>query len=163
MENVAIARVLAEIGDLLEIKGENPFKVRAYRNASQVVRDNPERVAALSPAELRALPGIGKDIAGRIAELVARWIAEGMARYAIFNLKLPMKKRDDEVSRCAAIVSSRLDGAGVAHDFALRQLYHDREEVTGCIVRHGGGARDAAPSPRPAAARASRRRGASRP
>lgn len=70
MENVAIARVLAEIGDLLEIRGDNPFKVRAYRNASQVVRDCAERVAGLSPAELRALPGIGKDIAGRIAELV---------------------------------------------------------------------------------------------
>ncbi|BCS33882.1 DNA polymerase/3'-5' exonuclease PolX [Luteitalea sp. TBR-22] len=70
MENVAIARVLAEIGDLLEIKGENPFKVRAYRNASQVVRDTGERVAGLAPADLRALPGIGKDIAARISELV---------------------------------------------------------------------------------------------
>ena len=34
MDNLAIARVLAEIGDLLEIKNENPFKIRAYRNAS---------------------------------------------------------------------------------------------------------------------------------
>ena len=70
MENVAIARVLAEIGDLLEIRGDNPFKVRAYRNASQVVRDCGERVAGLSPADLRGLPGIGKDIAARVAELV---------------------------------------------------------------------------------------------
>ncbi len=69
VENVAIARVLAEIGDLLEIKGENPFKVRAYRNAAQVIRDCGERVASMSAADLRALPGIGKDIAGRIAEL----------------------------------------------------------------------------------------------
>ena len=36
----------------------------------------------------------------RIAELVARWIADGAARRAIFNLKLPMKKRYDEVRRC---------------------------------------------------------------
>ena len=35
MDNLAIARVLAEIGDLLEIKGENPFKIRAYRNAAE--------------------------------------------------------------------------------------------------------------------------------
>ena len=70
MENVAIARVLAEIGDLLEIRGDNPFKVRAYRNASQVVRDCGERVAALSPADLRGLPGIGKDIATRVTELI---------------------------------------------------------------------------------------------
>jgi DNA polymerase (family 10) len=70
VENVAIARVLAEIGDLLEIRGDNPFKVRAYRNASQTVRDCGERVAALSPADLRGLPGIGKDIATRITELI---------------------------------------------------------------------------------------------
>ena len=70
MENVAIARVLAEIGDLLEIRGDNPFKIRAYRNASQVVRDCGERVAGLSPADLRGLPGIGKDIAARVVELV---------------------------------------------------------------------------------------------
>jgi DNA polymerase (family 10) len=70
VENVAIAHVLAEIGDLLEIRGDNPFKVRAYRNASQVVRDCGERVAGLAPADLRALPGIGKDLAARITELV---------------------------------------------------------------------------------------------
>ena len=70
MENVAIARVLAEIGDLLEIRGDNPFKVRAYRNAAQVVRDCGERVAALSAADLRGLPGIGKDIATRVTELI---------------------------------------------------------------------------------------------
>ncbi|HTV01467.1 MAG TPA: DNA polymerase/3'-5' exonuclease PolX [Luteitalea sp.] len=70
MENTAIARVLAEIGDLLEIRGDNPFKVRAYRNAAQAVRDWGERVATLPAADLRGIPGIGKDIAGRIAELV---------------------------------------------------------------------------------------------
>ncbi len=69
VENVAIARVLAEIGDLLEIRGDNPFKVRAYRNAAQVVRDCGERVSSLSAAELRALPGIGKDIASRVTEI----------------------------------------------------------------------------------------------
>lgn len=70
VENVAIARVLAEIGDLLEIRGDNPFKIRAYRNAAQVVRDSGERVASLSPADLRSLPGVGKDIAARITELI---------------------------------------------------------------------------------------------
>mgnify|MGYP006144318427 CR=1 FL=1 len=37
MDNLAIARVLAEIGDLLEIKNENPFKIRAYRNAADTI------------------------------------------------------------------------------------------------------------------------------
>lgn len=70
MENLAVARVLAEIGDLLEIKNENPFKIRAYRNAADAVAHMGDRVAALSPAERLAVPGIGKDLAAKIAELV---------------------------------------------------------------------------------------------
>ncbi len=69
MENATIARVLGEIADLLEIKGENPFRVRAYRNASQAVRDTATRLAEMDEPRLRAIPGIGKDIAGRIREL----------------------------------------------------------------------------------------------
>ena len=69
-ENLAIARVLAEIGDLLEIKGENPFKIRAYRNASETVAHEPTPVASLTDAQRRALPGIGKDLAAKIGELV---------------------------------------------------------------------------------------------
>ncbi len=70
MENLAIARVLAEIGDLLEIKGENPFKIRAYRNASETVAHETRRVAGLSAAERLELAGIGRDIAAKIGELV---------------------------------------------------------------------------------------------
>ena len=69
MDNLAIARVLAEIGDLLEIKGENPFKIRAYRNASETVAHETRRVASLTPVERLDLPGIGKDIAAKIGEL----------------------------------------------------------------------------------------------
>ena len=70
MDNLAIARVFAEIGDLLEIKNENPFKIRAYRNAAETIAHHPDRVAALAPAERRDLPGIGKDLAAKIGELV---------------------------------------------------------------------------------------------
>jgi DNA polymerase (family 10) len=70
VENVAIARVLAEIGDLLEIKGENPFKIRAYRNAAETIVHSAEPIAALTPAARLAIPGIGKDLAGKIGELV---------------------------------------------------------------------------------------------
>jgi DNA polymerase (family X) len=69
MENVAVARILAEIADLLEIKGENPFKIRAYRHAADCVAEAPERVADLPVERLRAYPGIGKDLAARIREL----------------------------------------------------------------------------------------------
>ncbi|HSC27747.1 MAG TPA: DNA polymerase/3'-5' exonuclease PolX [Vicinamibacterales bacterium] len=70
MDNLAIARVLAEIGDLLEIKGENPFKIRAYRNAAETIAHTSERIAALTPAGRLAIPGIGKDLAAKIGELV---------------------------------------------------------------------------------------------
>ncbi len=70
MDNLAIARVLAEIADLLEIKGENPFKIRAYRNASETVAHEPSRIASMTAAERLALPGIGKDIAAKIGELI---------------------------------------------------------------------------------------------
>src|SRR5436190_6896365 len=69
MENLAIARVLTEIGDLLEIKAENPFKIRAYRNAADTVVHEARRVADIPAAERLALPGIGKDIAAKIGEL----------------------------------------------------------------------------------------------
>lgn len=70
MDNLAIARVFAEIGDLLEIKGENPFKVRAYRTAADTLAHWPEPVVGLAEADRLSLPGIGKDLAARIGELI---------------------------------------------------------------------------------------------
>ena len=69
LDNLAVARVLGEIGDLLELKGENPFKIRAYRNGADVVAHQPEPAAARDEAQLRAWPGIGKDLAARIREI----------------------------------------------------------------------------------------------
>ena len=70
MDNLAIARVLAEIGDLLEIKAENPFKIRAYRNAAEAVAHSPAALAGMAPAARLAIPGIGKDLASKIGELI---------------------------------------------------------------------------------------------
>ncbi len=70
VDNAAIARLLFEIGDLLEIRGDNPFKIRAYRNAGETVTAEPTSVAAFDEAGLRALPGIGRDLAARIREIV---------------------------------------------------------------------------------------------
>jgi 23S rRNA (cytidine2498-2'-O)-methyltransferase len=75
------------------------------------------------------------DKPARVAALVARWIVEGHARRAIFNLKLPMKKRWDELRACEATIAGALRRAGVKHALAFRQLYHDREEVTGYCAR----------------------------
>ncbi|HET9195259.1 MAG TPA: DNA polymerase/3'-5' exonuclease PolX [Vicinamibacterales bacterium] len=71
MDNRAVAQVLGEIADLLEIKGENAFKIRAYRSASETIAAWPEAVARLEDQQLREIPGIGKDLAGRIRELTA--------------------------------------------------------------------------------------------
>jgi DNA polymerase (family X) len=70
VDNLAIARVFAEIGDLLEIKDENPFKIRAYRNASETIAHSAERIADLTPSERLAIPGIGRDLNAKITELV---------------------------------------------------------------------------------------------
>jgi 23S rRNA (cytidine2498-2'-O)-methyltransferase len=71
----------------------------------------------------------------RIARVVGSWIAEGRARHAIFNLKLPMKQRYDEVQRCRATVQELCAGRGTRCTLRLRQLYHDREEVSGYCTR----------------------------
>ncbi len=63
--------MLSEIADLLEIKSENPFKIRAYRNAAETVMHAATPVAPLAEADLRALAGVGKDLAAKIAELAA--------------------------------------------------------------------------------------------
>ena len=70
MENPAIARIFAEIADLLEIRSDNPFKIRAYRNASETIAHATEVLSQLTEDQLRAMPGIGKDLASKIRELV---------------------------------------------------------------------------------------------
>ena len=68
----------------------------------------------------------------RVCALAARWVAEGWCREAIFNLKLPMKKRWEEVERARAIVAESLGTR--PHRLRLKQLYHDREEVTAWLA-----------------------------
>ena len=69
MDNQAIARILREIADLLEIKDDNPFKIRAYRNGADITGNHPHDLAHLDEAGLREIPGIGKDLAARIREI----------------------------------------------------------------------------------------------
>jgi DNA polymerase (family X) len=71
VDNRAIAQVLGEVADLLEIKGENAFKIRAYRSAADTIAAWGDAVAKLDDAQLRELPGIGKDLAKKIQELTS--------------------------------------------------------------------------------------------
>src|SRR5437764_1400845 len=53
MDNVAIARILREIADLLEIRDDNPFKIRAYRNGADIASNHPHELSQLDEAGLR--------------------------------------------------------------------------------------------------------------
>src|SRR6266446_4805751 len=74
MQNAAIARLLSDVADLLEISAGNPFKVRAYRNAARTIADHSDPIAELVSGgefNLTDLPGIGDGIAKEIRALVA--------------------------------------------------------------------------------------------
>lgn len=67
----------------------------------------------------------------RIAQLVSKWVAAGKCQHAMFNLKLPMKKRWDEINYCREIIDAALSDKN--YRLRLKHLYHDREEVTGLL------------------------------
>ncbi|MEC8337805.1 MAG: DNA polymerase/3'-5' exonuclease PolX [Planctomycetota bacterium] len=73
MTNDQIADVLDQVADLLEFEGANPFRIRAYRGGSRVVRELTESVAAIvvdDSRKLTDLAGIGKDLAEKITTLI---------------------------------------------------------------------------------------------
>ena len=63
----------------------------------------------------------------RVAERMASWLREGWCRHAVFNLKLPMKKRWQETRLCLDLFAQQ---AGRPLTIRAKQLYHDREEIT---------------------------------
>jgi len=71
LHNADIAALFEEIADLLELGDENPFRIRAYRNAARVVGGLSLDLAAklAEGAELPKLPGIGADLGGKIREI----------------------------------------------------------------------------------------------
>jgi 23S rRNA (cytidine2498-2'-O)-methyltransferase len=67
---------------------------------------------------------------GRVAALVSDWVASGATNRAIFNLKLPMKKRVEALAEALNGIRAVLDKKGFKYRLQAKQLYHDREEVT---------------------------------
>ncbi|HEY9199100.1 MAG TPA: 23S rRNA (cytidine(2498)-2'-O)-methyltransferase RlmM [Gammaproteobacteria bacterium] len=110
VDNGAMAPALLDSG-LLEHRREDGFRFRPEQPVDWMVCDIVEQPA-------------------RIAELAARWLGDGWCRRSVFNLKLPMKKRYQEVMQCLAVVRDRLEATGHPYRLACKQLYHDREEVT---------------------------------
>ncbi len=72
IHNADLATAFDEIADLLEIKGDNPFRIRAYRNAARIIGDMGEELHAKveKGEDLTQLPGIGKDLAAKIGQMV---------------------------------------------------------------------------------------------
>lgn len=66
----------------------------------------------------------------RVTQLVIDWMVNGWCREAIFNLKLPMKKRYEEVTQNLSMISAAMRDNGITAEVYAKQLYHDREEVT---------------------------------
>lgn len=76
MTNEEIARRFERLAVLLEIRGEDRYRIRSYRNAAEIIEVWPKPLAEIARTEgaqgLQALPGVGKAISGKIMELVAR-------------------------------------------------------------------------------------------
>jgi DNA polymerase (family 10) len=72
VHNADIAAIFEEIADLLEIRGNNPFRIRAYRNAARSIGEFGREFKTLieSGTELPKLPGIGADLTAKIHEIV---------------------------------------------------------------------------------------------
>ena len=72
MRNREVAALFMELADILEIQGENPFRIRAYQRASQNIEGLGEDVAEIAKrGELVNVPGIGKDLAAKVEEILA--------------------------------------------------------------------------------------------
>jgi DNA polymerase (family 10) len=71
VENIDVARIFDEIADILELKGENPFRIRSYRRAARVIRDMPDDVKSLvDSGGITEVPGIGASLAEKTEEII---------------------------------------------------------------------------------------------
>src|ERR1051326_1816786 len=71
MDNKAIANVLYETADLLEIDGQDSFRIRSYRNAAQAIENHSQQIKEIigDPKQVLAIPGIGKGMLNNLQEL----------------------------------------------------------------------------------------------
>ena len=76
MDNETIARRFYRLAALMDIRGDDPFRLRSYRNAAEAIETWPTPLQKIAAEEgvagLQAIPGVGKAIAGKIMELLDR-------------------------------------------------------------------------------------------
>jgi len=137
MNNKEIASIFYRIGDALEIKGENVFKIRAYRRAARNIMDLPGEVSTLfeqDPSQLDSIPGIGRDLKEKIIEMLSsgrlayfeslmkefppgffdmlKLSGLGPKRLKKFKEKLDIQNLDDLEKACRKHSLSELEGEG---------------------------------------------------
>ncbi|MGB7347288.1 MAG: DNA polymerase/3'-5' exonuclease PolX [Pirellulaceae bacterium] len=137
MDNAAIASVFDEMAELLEFRGENPFRIRAYQNGAKAIRELNESVADILADPSRKLsdvPGIGKTLVektqvlvdtgslpqleklrGEVPEIViqmARIPGLGAKKAAKLNAELGLESLDDLKRACQEGVVGKLKGFG---------------------------------------------------
>ncbi len=95
MENKDVAQLLSETADLMEIAGEDGFRIRSYRNAASVILSHPERVQDIitnPERKVTDIPGIGKGLAAVLTEIAQRGSFERrdemLAKYPASALEL---------------------------------------------------------------------------
>ena len=153
MDNRALSQVLGEIADLLEIRGDNAFKIRAYRTAAETLATWPQAVAQLNESQLRSIPGIGKDLAARVRELaetgtcayhkelleqfpptildVLRLQGVGPKTVAMLHATLNVKSIDDLAAAAKAGKLKGLKGMGAKKEAQILASIEERAKDSG--------------------------------
>jgi DNA polymerase (family 10) len=116
IHNADIADIFDEIADYLEIEGDNPFRIRAYRNAARTVRGLGTELKdmVVRNEDLTELPGIGKELAAKIHEILTTGTARALTR---LRRRIPS----------TVVEILKLPGLGPKR---VRTLYHDLDILT---------------------------------
>jgi DNA polymerase (family 10) len=72
LRNSEVSRVFQDVADLLELKDENVFKIRAYQNAARSIEYHPRELEVMinDGEDLQSIPGVGEAIAKKATELI---------------------------------------------------------------------------------------------
>jgi len=103
-ENSDIAAVFDHIAELLEAQGENPFKIRAYRNAVRTLDSLTEPASAIAArGDLRKIPGFGEAIAAKTQEILSTRTCELYERLKAEQGGAPQETKEEERAIGAAL------------------------------------------------------------